>query len=224
MASSPLSRVAGPRRNRRRSRGFTLIEALVSVGIFAIGAVGVIQMQILSANQNGIARRTSRAASIARDFTEVTQRWELFDERLSPPVACGTAWVDFPLSDALLGSARAPAVLADFTATPSTGPYASSHAGSEGRIAGALGLGTRPYEGAARPGKGTLLGVPDDDRIQLLYSSRWLNTDSDASTCEALLVSVAVRYRLVGETYRNFVTSFIKYNPGVIVQGALEQM
>ncbi|MGD8991823.1 MAG: type IV pilus modification protein PilV [Desulfobacterales bacterium] len=52
------------------SRGFTLIEVLISMAIFAIGILAVTTMQMRSINQNASARLQTEATNLAADWME----------------------------------------------------------------------------------------------------------------------------------------------------------
>ncbi|MBI3185180.1 MAG: prepilin-type N-terminal cleavage/methylation domain-containing protein [Myxococcales bacterium] len=186
----------------------TLIEVMVSMAILAIGILGVAQMQVLASAQNGIARRTSRAASIARDFSESAQRWSYTDARLAD-TTCDA--FTLPVESAL-GSAEAVPNTdkADFTATA-----------INGNTTDALTLGgTVPYDGLAAP----LLGNAGTDKYQLLWTVRQVDLNSSLSGCEGKVVTVIVRYPIGnGATFRNLLTSFLKYDDSKVVQGGFAE-
>jgi prepilin-type N-terminal cleavage/methylation domain-containing protein len=46
-------------------RGFTLVEAMVSIGVLAVGLLGMAQLQIYGIRSNQGARATMRAAQLA---------------------------------------------------------------------------------------------------------------------------------------------------------------
>lgn len=51
-------------------RGFTLIELMVAIVIFAIGIIGVAKMQTESVKGNSYAMQLTRANNVAQDMTE----------------------------------------------------------------------------------------------------------------------------------------------------------
>lgn len=57
----------------RHQQGFSLIEILVSLAIFAIGMLGTAGLQIASMRSSQLASHSSIAASLARDFQSVVQ-------------------------------------------------------------------------------------------------------------------------------------------------------
>jgi prepilin-type N-terminal cleavage/methylation domain-containing protein len=205
-----------------RRRGATLLEVIISMAVFGVGVLGVIQAQVLVAQQNGLSRRHSRAAAVLRDFVEAVQRWEYADLRLQPPLGAGCLVLprpDYPMTDAMLGSSREPLVRFGYTATPATVPNAST----EGDTMGALTLAGRPYDGLAQE---FLSSGGEAERYQLLWSVRDVDTNTTLPGCEARLVSVAVRYPISagGSTYRNVTVSFIKHDTARMNAGGIAEI
>lgn len=58
----------------RTRRGFSLIEAMAALAVFSIGILGVMQMNVLASQQNGLARRQSTASKIGRDLVDAFER------------------------------------------------------------------------------------------------------------------------------------------------------
>ena len=193
----------------RSARGFTLIESMVSLAILAVALLGVMRLQVVASGQNQLARRTALAASVARDFSEAIQRWDYDDARLATTQACAASHTEFPLTEALLGNVEVPARKLDFAAAPAA--LATDWATTKD----ALGAS---YDGHARE----LIGDPAATRIQLLWSVRLVDDNPDLPGCELKLVSIVVRYWTgQGANYRNVVTSAIKYDPDVLMNGGI---
>jgi prepilin-type N-terminal cleavage/methylation domain-containing protein len=57
-----------------RARGFSLVEALAALAVFSIGLLGVLHMNVLASQQNGLARRQSTASKVARDLVDAFER------------------------------------------------------------------------------------------------------------------------------------------------------
>lgn len=57
-------------KNQTAPGGFTLIEVLIAMAIFAIGILAVTSMQIRSINQNASARLQTEATTLAVDWME----------------------------------------------------------------------------------------------------------------------------------------------------------
>lgn len=206
----------------RSSRGFSLIEVMMSLAVLSVGVLGVAQMQILASNQNGLARRTNRASAIARDFVETASRWEYRDPRLAPTGACGAAMPVY--SDATLTDQRDPPAAAKMDFTALNAGFATSLATTTNALEG-LGM---PYSGLAKIGAGGLLGDPVRDQYQLNWSVRNadLNTSPQMPGCEGKLITVVVRYPVGnGRVFKNLITTFIKYDNRLLGQnGTPEQM
>jgi prepilin-type N-terminal cleavage/methylation domain-containing protein len=201
-----------------RSRGFSLIEAMISMAILTVGILGAAQVQVLAAAQNGVGRRTTVAASIARDFVESVQRWELDDPRLAAP-ACGTQLTtNFPITEELVGNEPKPKVKLGFTASD---PSLSSTAGDEGEITSALSLDGARYDGRAL----ALITGADGARYQLVWSVRAVNPSNPAATvdCSAREISVDVRFPILGDRYGNVVTTTILYDRSQVTFGGLPE-
>jgi type IV pilus assembly protein PilV len=57
-----------------RVHGFSLVEALAALAVFSIGILGVLQMNVLASQQNGLARRQSTASKLGRDLVDAFER------------------------------------------------------------------------------------------------------------------------------------------------------
>ncbi|TRO80310.1 type IV pilus modification PilV family protein [Desulfuromonas acetexigens] len=64
------------------SSGFTLIEVLITLVIFAVGILGLALMQISAIKGNSVANRVTEAANIASDQIEQIFSWDYNDNRL----------------------------------------------------------------------------------------------------------------------------------------------
>jgi type IV pilus assembly protein PilV len=65
-------------------RGETLIEAMVSMAVFTIGVLGLLQMNVLASGQNGLALRQTTATMIARDLIDSLERIPYGSPLLAP--------------------------------------------------------------------------------------------------------------------------------------------
>jgi type IV pilus assembly protein PilV len=80
------------------SQGFTLLELLVAMTIFAIGLLSVASMQITALRENANSQGRTVAVSIAAGVLEEIQNWAPNDPRLQNVV--GMDWT-FPGGDTL---------------------------------------------------------------------------------------------------------------------------
>ncbi|MDD2558582.1 MAG: type IV pilus modification protein PilV [Desulfuromonadaceae bacterium] len=62
--------------------GFTLVEVLIALVIFAVGVLGVAMMQLTAINGNSVANRVTQASVIASDQIEDMLSWNYGDQRL----------------------------------------------------------------------------------------------------------------------------------------------
>jgi hypothetical protein len=60
--------------SRQGRRGTTLIEAMASVAVFAVGVLGIMQANVLASSQNALAKRQAGASAIARDMIDSFER------------------------------------------------------------------------------------------------------------------------------------------------------
>jgi len=103
-----LGRLVSQLRGKNRGHGFTLVEALVAMAIFAIGLAGLMPMVIANVRSNSGAAVRSRAVALAQEKAEEI-RATAYDTVLA--TASGTETVDtvytrrwdFPAFPALAG-------------------------------------------------------------------------------------------------------------------------
>ncbi|WP_282755914.1 type IV pilus modification protein PilV [Desulfuromonas thiophila] len=63
--------------------GFTLIEVLITLVIFAVGILGLALMQLSAIRGNSVANRVTEASNIASDQIEQIFNWNYNDNRLT---------------------------------------------------------------------------------------------------------------------------------------------
>jgi prepilin-type N-terminal cleavage/methylation domain-containing protein len=75
---------------RRHVRGFTLIEVMISMGILAVGMLGLMQLQILGLSWSQSARADSRATELALELRAGLEQLPYGDARLG--LTGGGSW------------------------------------------------------------------------------------------------------------------------------------
>lgn len=71
-------------RIRRRERGFTLIEVMISVGIITVGSLGILAMQTATIRGNAEARQLSMATQRTRTWIDRLERDALMWNQQGP--------------------------------------------------------------------------------------------------------------------------------------------
>lgn len=89
-------------KRRSLSRGYTVVEVLSAMTLFAIGAAGVISMQRVTIQGGNDARHFDVASNIAHEWTYRLQRDAMFWNPDAPAPFAATRWVG------LVGNASAP--------------------------------------------------------------------------------------------------------------------
>lgn len=70
-------------RHPRDSRGFTLVELLIALTVFAIGLLALASMQITAIRANSSANRLTHEAAMAQGIMEQIRAWRPDDVRLA---------------------------------------------------------------------------------------------------------------------------------------------
>lgn len=73
------------RRSRRASRGTTLVEVVIAMGITMVGALGLASLNSVGLRFLGDGRRITRATVIAEDLANQISLWNYDDARLANP-------------------------------------------------------------------------------------------------------------------------------------------
>jgi prepilin-type N-terminal cleavage/methylation domain-containing protein len=80
--------------NRSKARGFTMIEALVSMAVMLIGLLGLASLQVVGVRSNHFGRKMALASVLMHDLADTVQRWDYSDARLAAPRAIVTSTTD----------------------------------------------------------------------------------------------------------------------------------
>ncbi len=85
-----------PATTRKRARGFTLVELLTSVAVFAIGATGVVALQKATIAGNAYGREITTANQIGQSWLGMlsmdAQQWDINAASAEPPP--NTYWLN----------------------------------------------------------------------------------------------------------------------------------
>lgn len=194
------------------------------MSILAVGLLGVLQMQVLASAQNGVARRTTQAAAILRDFQETARNIPWNDARFAAAPGCSLLSAVEELKEDSIGNQAVPSTPFHYTALNSTDPDAAQ----VGERTGGLGAmtGAKPYRGQAalaflpKAEGGAELGRRG---YQLAWNVIGIDTNGDGQdACEARLIQFVVRFQ-VGQSsrWRSYVGHVMQYNPEIILPGGM---
>ncbi|AKJ07739.1 type IV pilus assembly protein PilV [Archangium gephyra] len=181
-----------PTPRAHRARGFSLIEAMAALAIFSIGLLGVLHMNVLASQQNGLARRQSTASKVARDLVDAFER--------------------LPYGHTLLSN--------ESTIDPADPRFARFEEGDGWvKLEDALALvGERPLLGAAQASVST----GGDTGTASIYEVAWRvapvkNAEGDT---EARRILVMVRFPTTAGAYKQINVWAVKANPQAMGRGA----
>lgn len=189
---------------RRRPRGVTLIEAAISLAVFAIGMVGILQLQIVAARSNTLARKLGQASALAQDLGENVTLWPYDDVRL----AAGATVTG--VEDTAVGKHRADSrkAVLDSDDRPHFADFETENADEDD----ALSSSTVTYQGLSNDVDGD--GERDFERYWNVFA---VDANGDG-TEEGKLVVVVVRWFEGGIGYRRIERTVFRSNPMVFAQ------
>ena len=180
------------------SRGFTVIESLITMVVLIIAFLGFATLQLVGVQANYFGDRLVQASQLATDLAENVRRWPYTDPRL------------IPLSTILGASAISdPSITGNWDlgtslATSSRVQYSDLANDTNATNSGALGTN---YQGLSSDVN--LDGVPDFIRYWNVYAIDL----SNSGTPNGLLVQIIVRWKQPGFGYRQVTATAFKSNP-----------
>jgi prepilin-type N-terminal cleavage/methylation domain-containing protein len=98
-------------------RGFTLVEAMVSLGILAVGLLAMAQLQVYGIRSNQGARATMRAAQLAGEIRSGIEQLDFNDPQISDTGGTGPT-APTPFGSLLFSSPSAAHAWSDSTPLP----------------------------------------------------------------------------------------------------------
>jgi prepilin-type N-terminal cleavage/methylation domain-containing protein len=172
------------------ARGFSLIEAMAALAIFSIGLLGVLHMNVLASQQNGLARRQSTASKVARDLVDAFER--------------------LPYGHTLLSN--------ESTIDPADPRFVNfDEADGRVKLADALALvGERPLLGAAHASVSTRPGTQPIYEVAWRVAPM---KAADGGT-EARRILVMVRFPTTAGGFKQINVWAVKFNPQALGRGA----
>jgi type IV pilus assembly protein PilV len=177
------------------SRGTTLIEAMAALAVFTIGILGVMQMNVLASRQNNLARSESTAGKIARDlayaFERLPYNHPAFDVP-NPPIDPNSA--DFTN----FTDTRGRVLLQDLPALVNV-------------------RNARPLVSAAEATMRVEGGSSNGATYEVAWRTANVRAPDSAVASDARIIVIMVRFRSIGNTFRQVNLWTTKYNPDLII-------
>jgi Tfp pilus assembly protein PilV len=185
-----------PSLSSRAAQGFTLIEAMIAMGVLLVSALALASMQTMTTRTNRFGDRMVQASALANDLAESVQRWDYSDSRLAAEDDV-TAFDASGVADKWdLGTDETPSYSPQFSDAVS-----GSHASTEDAL------------GASYTGLSS-----DVDRDGTADFTRYWNVHtvhfSGGAMEDGKLVQIIVRWKEPGVGYHQVTTSAFKRNPG----------
>lgn len=180
--------------SRYAARGFSLIEAMAALVVFAVGILGVLQMNVLASQQNNLALSHTTASKLARDLADAFERLPYTHPLFTRPTALqpsDPAFSDFDNADGLWTLEDAVAV-----------------------------AGQRPLLGAA---DAIRLSEGQGSFYQVAWRAQRMENPSEPGTFDSRRIVIMVRYPTPGG-FRQVSVWSIKYDPAAISLGSTDTL
>ena len=183
---------------RRKRRGFTMIEAMITMAVLVIAFTGFATLQVIGVQANYFGDRLVQASELSTDLAENIERWPYTDSRLTPLLTLSGP--NALSSTAITGSWD----LGTASATSYRAQYSDLANDPNASNPGALATN---YQGLSSDVNGD--GIPDFIRYWNVYAIDL----SNSGTPNGLLVQIIVRWKQPGFGYRQVTVSKFKRNP-----------
>ncbi len=186
------------RKDSNLSRGFTMVEALMTMAVMVVAFTGFATLQVIGVQANYFGDRLIQASGLATDLAENIERWSYTDTRLTPlttltgPSAMSSTAITgtWDLGTGLTTSYRA--------------QYSDLAGDSNASNPGALATN---YQGLSSDVNAD--GIPDFFRYWNVYAIDLANS----GTPNGLFIQIIVRWKQPGFGYRQLTASKFKRNP-----------
>lgn len=179
-------------------RGFTMVEAMMTMAVLVIAFTGFATLQVVGVQSNYFGDRLIQASELATDLAENIERWSYSDSRLTP------------LSTIMGASALSSTSITGTwdLGTRSTTSYQAQYSDLAGDPnASHPGALATNYQGLSSDVNGD--GIPDFIRYWNVYAIDLGST----GTANGLFVQIIVRWKQPGFGYRQITASKFKRNP-----------
>ena len=186
------------RKDNNLSRGFTMVEALMTMAVMVVAFTGFATLQVIGVQANYFGDRLIQASGLATDLAENIERWSYTDPRLTPlttlsgPSAMSSTAITgtWDLGTGLTTSYRA--------------QYSDLAGDPNASNPGALAIN---YQGLSSDVNAD--GIPDFFRYWNVYAIDLANS----GTPNGLFIQIIVRWKQPGFGYRQLTASKFKRNP-----------
>lgn len=191
----------------RKPRGFSTVEAMLSLVVLLVGMVGILTAQLVAARSSSFARRMSYGSALARDLAENMLVWAYTDPRISPTPAAAN----------IIATASDTAVVAPRW---DTGRTATPQACATGSCMAYMPAFTDQASGATAVNALATGGLMSNDLdsdgasdFQRYWNVYYLNTGAGVS---GKLIQIFVRWKEPGFGYRTVSTMAFQPDPSMV--------
>jgi type IV pilus modification protein PilV len=186
------------------ARGFTMIEALVSLVVMLIGLLGLASLQVVGVRSNHFGRKMAVASVLMHDLADSVQRWDYSDARLSAPRAIVTSTTDSTITSRWdMGRGTTASYTADYAEQA-----ADANATSQGQLT------TANYTGLLAANADHDYADPTTAALGIKRYWNVFTVDvTGGGTAQGKLVQIIVRWKEPGLGMRQITGSTFRPNP-----------